>query len=160
MATKIETGALRGDLVSIVQDVFQTMLAMEATPDDQPIGESGTPVVTACMHMSGPWKGAVLLQCHLPAACEFTATLQGIGKPSGADDDVKDAMGELINMVAGNFKAVLGGGIHLSLPVVVEGSDYRFRILGGEETTRVGFQTDAGPVYVSLIEISRPAERR
>jgi len=158
MSLNMQTNVLRADLVSIVQDIFQTMLSMEVAADDNSKEASDAPVVTACMHLSGPWKGAVLLQCQAPAACEFAAALIGIEKPATADDDVRDAMGELVNMVAGNFKSLLGGGAHLSLPTVVEGADYRFRIMGGQQTERMAFQTPAGVIHVSLVEIREPAK--
>jgi chemotaxis protein CheX len=157
MSLELEARVLREDLVRIVKDIFATMLAMEVGVEDAPgPREAPAVVVTASMHLGGAWSGAVLLQCSQAAACEFTAVMLGAGKPETATDDVKDVMGEMINMVAGNFKAALGGGAHLSLPTVVEGADYRFRILRGHETASVAFQTPAGAVYVSLIEIPDP----
>ena len=157
MSILTQTDLLRDDLARIVRDIFLAMLAMEVEVDDGPMQQSGTPVVTASMHLGGGWNGAVLLQCGLPAACAFAAAMLGIEKPDAANDDVKDVMGELINMVAGNFKSLLEGGASLSMPTVVEGADYRFRILRGQETAHVGFRTPAGPLYVKLVELSSPA---
>ncbi len=157
MSVNLEADGLRTDVVRIVQDIFTTMLGMEVEVNDSLTPAADSPVVSASMHLTGPWNGAVLLQCGLPAACQFTATMLGADEPGDADDTVKDVMGELINMVAGNFKSLLGGGTHLSLPTVVEGSDYRFRILRGEQTARVGFLTPAGPLFVTLVEIREAA---
>jgi len=153
MPVNLERGVVEADLTRIVQDIFLTMLAMEVAPAPAEPQESPGPVVTASMHLAGPWNGAVVWQCPLAAACEFTAVFLGIEAPSGASDDVKDVMGELINMVAGNFKALLGGGVHLSMPTVVEGADYHFQIQRGAQTARVGFHTPAGPLWVSLVEL-------
>jgi len=43
---------------------------------------------------------------------------------------VRDALGELANMLAGNLKSVLPSGVVLSMPSVIEGSDYSLRICG------------------------------
>ena len=118
------------------------------------------------MHVGGTWNGAVLLQCGLPAAFEYTALVLGIEKPTVANDDVKDVMGELINIVAGNFKAALGGGACLSMPAVVEGNDYRWRILHSRETARFVFRTPAGAIQVAVAETrsetprGRPSKRK
>jgi len=45
------------------------------------------------------------------------------------DEDVRDALGELANMLAGNLKSVLPSGVVLSMPSVIEGSDYSLRNL-------------------------------
>jgi len=157
MPVSIERGVAEWDLARIVQDIFQAMLGLEVEISHQPpTEEPGTAIVTASMHLGGTWNGAVLLQCPLWAACGFSAALTGIERPKTADADVRDAMGELINMVAGNFKGLLGG-THLSLPTVVEGQDYRFRILRGQQTAQVCIRTPEGPAYVSLVELENTA---
>ena len=143
---------LKADLTRIVQDVFETMLGIEAQAGELRIEELKPPVVSASMHLSGAWNGSVLMQCELPAAVEFTAAMIGVEKPTAADDDLKDVMGEVINMIAGNFKGLIGG-VHLSMPIVVEGQDYRIRLLGGKPVARLGFRTPAGPLHVTLVEL-------
>ena len=154
MSVPVESNVLHDDLLRIMQDIFATMLSMEIREDPTEGEPAGVGVVTASMHLGGNWNGAILLQCRLPTACRVTSVMLGIDQPDNANDDVKDVMGELINMVSGNFKAVLGGGSYLSLPTVVEGSDYRFHVLRGIPAGRVDFQTPAGGVRVSLVEIS------
>jgi len=147
-----EPEVLRTDLTRIVQDIFQTMLGMEAQARDLRIEDLRPPIVSASMHLSGNWNGAVLLQCELPAAAEFTSAMLGMEKPATAGEDLKDVMGEVINMIAGNFKGLIGGA-HLSMPIVVEGSDYRIRLLGGKPTARLGFLTPGGPLHLTLVEL-------
>ncbi len=108
------------------------------------------PAVTASIHLGGSWSGAVLLQCELPTACRFAAVLLGIERPVRADDDVKDVMGELIHMVAGNLQAVTGEASCLSLPTVVEGGD--LDVLGGQPEAQVDFVTPGGPLRVWVSE--------
>jgi chemotaxis protein CheX len=155
MSVTADPALLREDLVRIVQDIFTTMLAMEVQVLEaaQPNGANG--VLTAAIHLSGGWTGAVLLECGLPTACELAAAMIGIEKPAAASDQVKDVMGELINMVAGNFKATLGCGAHLSEPAVAEGSDYRARILRGKPAACVALETPAGAIVITIVEASR-----
>jgi len=154
----LETQTLRSDLARIVQDIFETMLSMEVS-EEAVAGWPATPVVTASVQLAGFWNGVLLLQCHLATACEYASVMQGVERPRAVTDDVKDAIGELINMVAGNLKGTLEGSTRLSLPVVVEGADYRVHVLRGHTVARLGFSTPAGPVYVSVVEI-RPKEEK
>lgn len=154
VSVPVESNLLRTDLIRIVQDIFLAMLSMEVGESGLAVEAPDGAVVTASLHLSGTWNGAILLQCDLETACQFAEVMLGIQRPAAADEDVKDVMGELINMVAGNFKAVLGGGSRLSLPTVVEGSDYRFHLLRGTPAARLDLITPAGAVRVSLVEIS------
>lgn len=52
-------------------------------------------------------------------------------------DDVRDSLGEIVNMIAGNFKALLPDGAAISMPSVVEGSDYTLRVRGGRIVTNL-----------------------
>lgn len=146
----------RSDVTNIVVSVFQTMLnleiaATESSWVDAPDG------VTAAVYFAGTWRGAVLLECTRPQALEFTHRLMSIDPPKSIDDDVRDALGELANILAGNLKSVLPSGIGLSMPSVVEGTDYSLRICGGFLADRMSFTSDAGAVWVTLIEmLDRP----
>lgn len=153
MPVSLDTSAARSDLVRIVGDIFQTMLGVEVSEGNGYEPGPGAPTVTACMHVAGVWTGAIVLQCSLPAACEYAAVMLGIDRPSEPDSNVKDAVGELLNMVAGNFKSAMGAGSYLSLLTVVEGTDYRLHILRGTLAAQIPFQSAAGPFCVSLLEI-------
>jgi len=76
-----------------------------------------------------------------------------IPAPTSFDDDVCDALGELVNMIGGNLKSVLPPGESLSIPTVVEGSHYSVRICGQYRSERMAFSGIDGPFWVTLIEI-------
>ncbi|MGC9949359.1 MAG: chemotaxis protein CheX [Bryobacteraceae bacterium] len=146
----------RDDLARIVQSVFQTMMDLEATA-------SGTPwihapdTITSAVHFVGTWRGAALVECGAQPACQFAARFMGIGLPAAIDDDVRDVMGELANMVAGNLKSLLPKGVDLSMPSVVVGSDYSLHVCGVNAMERMTFSSGAGDFRVTLIEILQPA---
>jgi chemotaxis protein CheX len=76
-----------------------------------------------------------------------------IDAPLCINDDVRDTMGELANTLAGNLKSVLPHGIGLSMPSVVEGTDYSLRICGGNLIDRMPFSSETGVIWVTLIEL-------
>jgi chemotaxis protein CheX len=67
------------------------------------------------------------------------------------DDVVRDVLGELTNMIGGNLKCVLTRGIKLSMPAVVDGSDYALRICGAEIRQRLAFQCAEGQFWVMTL---------
>src|ERR1035438_4870811 len=123
MPTEIAVGVLPEELAQVVEAVFGTMLKLQ-------VGESGKPWfagedrLTGTVHLTGDWSGAVLLECNQRQACGFAGHFLSMDPPEAVDDVVRDVLGELVNMIGGNLKCVLTRGIRLSMPSVVDGSDY------------------------------------
>ena len=69
------------------------------------------------------------------------------------DDDVRDVLGELANMIGGNLKSVLSRGIQLSMPSVVDGSNYSLRICGAEVRALLSFQCAEGIIWIRVLAI-------
>lgn len=57
------------------------------------------------------------------------------------------------DLIAGNLKPLLPPGVGLSLPSVVEGSDYSLRICGGNLSESVWFEDRFGPLSITLVEL-------
>ncbi|MBZ5575783.1 MAG: chemotaxis protein CheX [Acidobacteriia bacterium] len=146
----------RADLAQIVESVFQTMMNLEVTRAEIPWAPA-TDVITGAVHFAGEWKGAVLLECTKPQAFEFAHRLMSIETPTEINDDIRDTMGELTNMLAGNLKSVLPRGIGLSMPLVVEGRDYSLRVCGSSVIDRMPFSSDLGVLWVTLVEVLEQA---
>jgi chemotaxis protein CheX len=137
----------------IVENVFQTMMDLEVHPSDAPWPPRAE-VITASISLAGSWKGAVLVECGLPEAFLFASRMIGIDPPTALNDDVRDALGELANMVGGNLKSILPGGVELSLPSVVWGSDYRVGICHAGRAHRWVFSSQDATFGVTVIEVS------
>lgn len=141
---------LPNELNQIVASVFEAMLCLEA-------GECGTAWfpsedrLTAAVHLAGEWNGAVLVECSREQACLFAGRFLSIEAPAAVDDVVRDVLGELANMIGGNLKCVLTSGIRLSMPSVVDGSDYAVRICGAAIRERLAYQCPAGPFWVTIL---------
>jgi chemotaxis protein CheX len=110
-------------LEAATADVFGTMLATQL--DVAPPFENPQPFleaeVTGFIGLSGAFRGYVALHASREQSRDFTARLLGAELDSIAtDDELRDAVGELANMIAGNVKRdlVRQGGIDISLPSV------------------------------------------
>jgi chemotaxis protein CheX len=71
--------------------------------------------------------------------------------PDAVDDVVRDVLGELANMIGGNLKCILVPGIRLSMPSVVDGSDYSLRVCGAEVRERLAFQCGEGTFWITVL---------
>ena len=72
---------------------------------------------------------------------------------------MRDVLGELANMIGGNLKCVLTRGIRLSMPSVVDGSDYSLRVCGAEVRERLAFQCAEGLFWVTVLTTQRNVSR-
>jgi len=146
----------RGDLYSVVESVFTTMLGMELHPVDRPPPRAAT-TITAAVQFVGAWRGAVLLKCSREQMERFATRLTGLGPGQIDEEDARDAIGEVVNMIGGNMKSILTPGVALSVPTVVEGTDYLVRLCGKGVATAADFVCEDGPFSVAVVEFPKEA---
>ena len=140
----------RADILGLAESVFLSMLALEVHPSNEEL-RPDEEMITGAVYFAGPWKGAVLVQCTRAQACDFTARLMGIAQPSAFDDDVRDAVGEVTNIIGGNLKPILPHGVVLSMPSVVEGYPSALRICGNNPIIRLAFSSALGAFWVTVV---------
>src|ERR1017187_7804530 len=126
-------------VVEVIESVFSTMLDLEVTRVDAPWSPTGDRL-TSAVYLEGNWNGAVLLECDREQACQFTGKLLSMDPPEQVDDDVRDVLGELANMIGGNIKSVVSPGDRLSLPSVIDGNNYEVRVCGSDVKKRIAFR--------------------
>jgi len=147
-----------GELAQIVGYVFKTMVCLEVSESGQPWNPAGDRL-TATIHLAGDWKGALALECGRKQACAFAARFLSIEEPEKVDDVVRDVLGELANMIGGNLKCVLAGGLTLSMPCVVDGADHNLRICRAGVRERLVFESVEGAFSVAVLREERKTVR-
>jgi len=150
MMTQTSIEAYRDQAAELFRDVFRTMLRLEAIPvwdNTQPPSQ-----LTAAVFFAGNWKGAALIDCSLQLALTFTSRMMPGCTPETYDDDVRDCMGELANMIGGNLKALLPDGVGLSMPTVLIGNDYCLKVCGHNSYLRMRFLCEGGTFWITIVE--------
>ena len=140
--------AVSQTVISVFESMTRTAPELTA-----PQSSASIELVTAALHFSGGWGGAALLEIPPIMARTVTSRMLGVEAPARVDDDVIDAVGELVNMIGGNLKRILPPGVVLSLPSVVIGGDYSVRVCGGRLVDRWTFTGELGCFWVSFIEV-------
>jgi chemotaxis protein CheX len=129
----------RQDIIQAVQsataEVFSTMLGVEIENAPIRTDHSNPSVVEGVMAfvgIAGPWVGSGVISCSASFACRI-CELFLMTEASAVNEEVLDAVGELANMIIGNFKtaaeAVIGG-LGLSVPTVIYGRNFTSKSLG------------------------------
>lgn len=78
---------------------------------------SGSPL-RASVSVRGEWNGWITLEVSRGAAHDLTRRMLHVEDVS--DEDVRDAVGELVNVLGGNVKSLLVEGSVLGLPEVTD----------------------------------------
>lgn len=142
---------LEREIVDIVTQIGSIQLGWDVrVVEGPPAGEPGGESVTASIQISGSFDGAVHVTCPREVAIQVAGRMFGRPFSTLMDDEVRDALGELANMVAGNLKSRLAGRSLLSLPTVVEGAGYEVTRLGSRLEAESELDTTAGRVRVRV----------
>jgi chemotaxis protein CheX len=89
--------------------------------------------ISAIIGLTGEARGAVIVSMQKQLALKLTDMLTG-GKHTEMDDDVLDAVGEIVNIIAGNVKRDLEESLRMiiSLPTIVQGSGHIIKWPGNQ----------------------------
>jgi chemotaxis protein CheX len=141
----------RESVAQIAGTVFETMLGLSIDPVE---GGGALPAgsLTAAVYYAGTWRGVLLLECSPEQGADWAARYMQLAPPLSIDD-VRDGVGEVANVIAGNLKALLPSGVGLSIPSVVQGSDYSVRICGGNLVEHMSFASSGGAFRITLVEV-------
>jgi chemotaxis protein CheX len=140
------------ELEQTVAAIFETMMGLVVNPVSQPWCEEPNRVA-ATVHFTGSCSGVIMLEVSTAQACFFAGRFLSMDTPEVVDNDVRDVLGELANMIGGNLKSAAVPDATLSIPEVVDGRDFSMRFCGVHAVVRQGFDSEAGTFWVSLFEL-------
>jgi chemotaxis protein CheX len=133
-----------------MREVFELMLAssLEAASEL----ESNVALdITSMVGLAGQLCGVLTLRCSAKSASLIASRMLGIAVEK-AGPEMWDAVGEVCNMVAGNFKnkiSGLGDGCMLSVPTVIVGASYSLHsIVDDQIGTTMSFEGE--PIMITL----------
>lgn len=135
-------------------EVFSSMVFIDITAE--PAEQDGTTAMeyhlVSLIGLAGDLKGILAIQCPGAVAKGITAAMLGM-EVSELDSDVKDAIGEIANMVAGGLKEGLlpaGKKIELAIPTTVIGTKVRTSGLSGASRLLIPFTCPLGRFGIEL----------
>jgi len=108
-------------VTEVTRAVWETAIGMgvEEVPDAPESEES----LQVGVDISGEWTGKVVVTLPSRLAKAATAAMLECSEGDASPADVRDAVGEIANMIGGNIKSVLPGPSKLSLPHVFHEHD-------------------------------------
>lgn len=142
------------EIISSTKEVFSTMVMLDI--DDLTTTEidvdGNTTRLTSMLGLGGGLRGILAFHCPKAVATGITSAFLGMDVLE-IDEDVKDAVGEITNMVAGGLKVYLASkniNIELAIPTSVIGKSFKTSGLSGASQVIVPFSCDSGKFWVEL----------
>jgi chemotaxis protein CheX len=137
-------------LETATREVFELMLGSQLTVPAT--GEETTPEVTAMVGLAGALRGVLAVHCSVKAAVLMASKMLGV-EIDKVGADMPDALGEVCNMVAGNFKnkiISLADGCMLSPPTVITGKDHKLHSQADTSTLQISLLFEGMPILISI----------
>jgi chemotaxis protein CheX len=149
---ELETGLERA-----LKEITTTMLNCDSDiiPLDQV--EKHPPGLSAVVGFGGKISGFVAIHLSPHSACTLASCLIGM-EFEGMDDMVADAIGEIVNMLAGGLKKSVSKDedlFKISVPSIVYGDEYSTHTPKSAEQVHIGIQAGACSFSVQLVYASR-----
>jgi chemotaxis protein CheX len=147
------------EIIAVTQQIWHSMLQLPLQPvecasraEDEMLVASEQQSLSACVQITGAWRGAVRLDCSHRLASRTAAAFFELSEVQVLREQMLDALGEVTNMVAGSIKPLLPGPCHISLPSVVDGTQYELNIRKGRLLLTTDFDSEGERLTVKLFE--------
>lgn len=140
------------NLDGAVDEVFRLMLGVHCEQEAGPAPRN-TESVTAVVGFGGMLSGACVCAMSAEDARKLAARMTGMEFPE-IDDTVKDAIGEICNMLAGAWKGKvpeLAAHCGLSVPAVITGRDYNLHVQAPEFQLNHHYRTEEFRFVVTIV---------
>lgn len=148
---------LGGEIITGTQDVFSTMLMIDLESDEV-IHNRKCDIrsnLTSMIGLGGGIRGLLAIHCPASVAQAVTGSFLGM-EVDTLNDDVKDAIGEIANMIAGNLKVSFNKmdiSVELALPTSVVGKSFHVSGIADALRTIVPFNFGDDTFWVELMYV-------
>jgi len=141
------------NLDASVEEVFRLMLGVNCQRSMEPEEIAEPESVTAVVGFGGLLSGACVFRSGASTAIKIAAHMTGM-EFEAVDDTVKDGVGEICNMLAGEWKSKVPGlaaNCSLSIPAVITGRDYKIHVQAPEFKLHHIFKFDDASFEVTIV---------
>lgn len=145
------------EIIAGTQDVFSTMLMVDLVSEGA-VENKRCDIqsnLTSMIGLGGGLRGLLAIHCPASVAKNITGTFLGMDIEE-LNDDVKDAIGEIANMVAGNLKvsyAALDTNIELAIPTSIVGESFHVSGIADARRVTVPFKMAEDTFWVELMYV-------
>ena len=136
------------------EEIFNTMIFMEISAVEPLIQEKQVLGchVSAIIGLTGGFSAMLGIHCPEAVGLAIAEAMLGMDIEE-VDADVKDALGEIVNMVAGGIKEKFSAeniNLELAIPTAISGKSYSISSPSGSNRVIIPFNVDPGQFFVEM----------
>lgn len=141
-------------LKASIEEIFATMIFLDLTAAD-PLAVGTEDLgchVSAMIGLSGDFNALLGIHCPAKVGLAIGSAMLGM-ELEEIDDDTKDALGEISNMLAGGIKESFASenvNLLLALPTTISGKSYKINAPSGSNRVLFPCDIDAGRFYIDF----------
>jgi chemotaxis protein CheX len=155
----VEVEVNENDLAEMVEQVWESYLDPEGISPLIPTYDENQPSeVHSSVSITGSWTGHLVYASSTQAARRAAAAFLAMEVDEVSQEDLSDVLGELVNIVGGNVKAMLPAGCFLSLPTVVLAPDTTSYYPSAERISGLYGIWDGEPISISMYQSIKQQE--
>lgn len=113
-------------LIGAAKEIFETMVFMSIDAADADAVKIGGDLLLGTISFTSDIEGCFDFRCEMAGAKAVAAGMLGLESADElAERDIKDAIGEIVNMIMGSIKAAdeTFAGVQVSIPTVIVGQE-------------------------------------
>ena len=132
--------------IKATQNAFSEVVYLKTTPGNPYVFQGSEDLfdISAIIGLAGDARGAVILSFPLSSCLKISKSFTGI-QSDEVNEVVTDAIGELVNIIAGNSKeGLLQYKIYISLPKVIIGNKMNMILPKNAPSITVPFSSEMG----------------
>ena len=141
-------------IIDSTEEIFNTMIFIDiATEGSMPEGQQIFDChVSSMIGLSGDMSAMLAIHCPGNVGQQIAGAMLGM-ELEEIDDDVKDALGEIANMLAGGIKeklAIENINLELAIPTTISGKGYSISSPTRSNRVIVPFNLEQGQFFVEM----------
>ena len=141
-------------IAETTEEIFNTMIFM-AVSVDAPLEQGKQDLgchISAMIGLTGGFSAMLSIHCPETVGLAISGAMLGI-ELEEIDTDVKDALGEIANMVAGGLKerfAAENIALELAIPTAISGKSYTIASPTRSNRVIIPFNIEAGQFFIEM----------
>lgn len=141
-------------IINSTEEIFNTMIFMEIS-SASPLREGSEIIdchVSAMIGLSGDFNSMLSIHCPDQVGMAITGAMLGM-EVEKIDEDVKDTLGEIANMLAGGLKESFSAeniSLELAIPTTVTGKSYTVSSPTKSDRVIIPFDLEQGRFFVEI----------
>ena len=142
---------MENEIIEYTNFICSSFLGVEAFHTHSELDPETETLITGSIQISGEWKGLIVLYLHPVLGDEFAKKMFSLEQGQISEDELRDAVGEIVNMVGGNLKSVLPQPSYLGLPIIaLNGNKPQFP--STRECSRIVFECMGKNFAVTILQ--------